>query len=64
MAADEDAVGRSTEVRAQIPRGPRNVSPELVQALADKVYALLLRDLRVERERVRRRPTGGGLTWK
>ena len=64
MTADEDAVGRSAEVHARIPRSPRNVSPELVQALADRVYALLLRDLRVERERVRRRPAGGGLTWR
>lgn len=31
------------------------ITPEIVQKVADKVYALLLEDLRLERERKRRR---------
>ena len=31
------------------------LTPEIVQKVSDKVYALLLEDLRLERERKRRR---------
>ena len=34
------------------PNAP-GITPELVQEIADKVYALLLADLRIERERLR-----------
>jgi hypothetical protein len=32
---------------------PGNLKPELVEEIAAKVYALLLRDLKIERERQR-----------
>ena len=34
---------------------PQAITPELVQQVADRVYALLLEERRLERERKRRR---------
>lgn len=36
---------------------PSAITPELVREVTDKVYRMLLRDLRYERERMHRTPT-------
>jgi hypothetical protein len=57
----------STDQESNGVNGPGNggdtaVTPALVRKIADKVYTMLLLDLRVERERQRmpRRPSGHG----
>lgn len=42
----------ATEVR-QDAADAAGISPELVRAVADRVYAMLRRDLQIERERYR-----------
>ena len=44
------------------------ISPELVSQVADRVYAMLLADLRIEQERCRldfsARPASGEMKWR
>ncbi|MBN2394148.1 MAG: hypothetical protein JXR84_25675 [Anaerolineae bacterium] len=43
-----------------------SVTPELVREIADRVYALLKKDLQIERERMRRLSSSrqsGGFLW-
>lgn len=44
----------------------RSITPELVREVADRVYALLKKDLQIERERMRGLPDSrqnGGHRW-
>lgn len=49
---------------ASRPGGPATgpITPELVREIADRVYAMLLRDLRLERERRRETSTARRLS--
>lgn len=40
------------------------LTPELVREIADKVYALMLADLRIDRERRRMPGTGADAPWR
>lgn len=61
------SAGRGAAPPGSAAPGAEQIPPELVSQVADKVYALLVAELRIERELCRPAPAGlsaaGGVKW-
>ncbi|MEZ4661669.1 MAG: hypothetical protein R2911_29310 [Caldilineaceae bacterium] len=56
MAADSGSILQDAEGTSAESTPTPNLSPALVREIADKVYALFMRELQIERHRMRHGP--------